>query len=209
MLIFLKAFRQFFFWNFFFQYLYGCTTKKTVIFFDSTANFTYLLIIKQCSEWRLGSRADNCRAVIILCQLFYWFHAWLQKSFRNHLCLIENNYAVCYVVQFTTLWRSIWKNWFKELYVCRDYYRCIPIFCCQSLYIFFFRLCVIIFCSAVMLNNVFVTKNIGKDFCILLDNTCVWNNINYSSLTIFYSVIESERHWGNRFTASGRHRQTY
>ena len=132
-----------------------------------------------------------------------------QERHRDRLRLIEDDDAVCDVVQFSAFrcFRRVQR--FKKLYRRRHDHRRIPVFAGQPLAVSLGRFLAVIrkFDLTVMLQHVFRAQHLVKNVSVLKDDAGIRNHINHTLQAILRRVRQGERQRRDCLAAARRHGQ--
>ncbi|MPM69291.1 hypothetical protein SDC9_116235 [bioreactor metagenome] len=88
-------------------------------------------IVKKSGERRLRCTAEHSRTAMVPNKLLNRLNAWNQQFLREHLRFIKNDDAVCDIVQLSAAGSAVGIKRLKELHVCGDDDRRIPVFACE------------------------------------------------------------------------------
>ena len=132
-----------------------------------------------------------------------------QERHRDRLRLIENDDAVCDVVQFSAFrgFRRVQR--FKKLNRRRHDHGRIPVFAGQPLAVSFGRFLAVIrkFDLTVMFQYVFFAQHLVKNVSVLKDDAGIRNHINHALQAMLRRVRQGKRQRRDRLAAARRHGQ--
>lgn len=113
---------------------------------------------------------------------------------RQHLGLVENDDAVCQIVELAAAGGAVCIERFKQLHRRRHHDRYVPIFGGQRAAHLLRRCAVreVKLHAAVVLEHVGSAENVAEHSSVLFDDRGVWNDVNYPLHPVHGGVAQRE-----------------